>query len=156
MTGIPCSYYIFSYKSCTPSVLTISECRESDSEYLQVIRICCFLRFLYLYLYLTMSLILWFLIPIAWYSSILVGSSLTLTCVYQLKVYFSVCLISFLGQGNANMACSQPENGFISSFSLFPEKAVQELLQSPVQGSDDHLIEFSEALRSMIIFCWNY
>ncbi|CAL0334248.1 unnamed protein product [Lupinus luteus] len=51
--------------------------------------------------------------------------------------------------GDANMACSQSENGFISSFSLFPEKAVQELLQSPVQGSDDHLIEFSETLRTV-------
>ncbi|CAJ1934020.1 unnamed protein product [Sphenostylis stenocarpa] len=41
------------------------------------------------------------------------------------------------------------ENGFVNSFSLFPEKAVQEILQSPIQGSDDHLIEFSEALRTV-------
>ncbi|KAG4979315.1 hypothetical protein JHK85_033273 [Glycine max] len=47
------------------------------------------------------------------------------------------------------MPCSQAENGFVNSFSLFPEKVVQELLQSPVQGSDDHLIEFSEALRTV-------
>ncbi|GAU35762.1 hypothetical protein TSUD_61220 [Trifolium subterraneum] len=52
--------------------------------------------------------------------------------------------------GNSSVSsCSQAENGFISSFSLFPEKAVQELLQSPIQGSDDHLIEFSEALRTV-------
>ncbi|KAJ1379957.1 hypothetical protein SESBI_46441, partial [Sesbania bispinosa] len=51
--------------------------------------------------------------------------------------------------GNTSMSCSQAENGFLSSFSLFPEKAVQELLQSPIQGSDDHLIEFSEALRTV-------
>ncbi|XP_058730329.1 NAD(H) kinase 1-like isoform X2 [Vicia villosa] len=52
--------------------------------------------------------------------------------------------------GNSSVsACSQADNGFISSFSLFPEKAVQELLQSPVQGSDDHLIEFSESLRTV-------
>lgn len=48
------------------------------------------------------------------------------------------------------MSCSQPENGLIDFSS---EKAVQELLQQPpVQGIDDHLIEFSEALRSMIVF----
>lgn len=51
------------------------------------------------------------------------------------------------------MSCSQPENGFPSSPSLLhSEKAVQELLQQPVQGTDDHLIEFSEALRSIVIF----
>lgn len=49
------------------------------------------------------------------------------------------------------MSCSQPENGSIDPFNS--EKAVQELLQQPpVQGMDDHLIEFSEALRSMIVF----
>ncbi|QCD88835.1 NAD+ kinase [Vigna unguiculata] len=47
------------------------------------------------------------------------------------------------------MSCSQAENGFVNSFSLFPEKAVEEILQSPIQGSDDHLIEFSEALRTV-------
>ncbi|XP_022633166.1 putative NAD kinase 3 isoform X1 [Vigna radiata var. radiata] len=52
-------------------------------------------------------------------------------------------------QGNTSMSCSQAENGFVNSFSLFPEKAVEEILQSPIQGSDDHLIEFSEALRTV-------
>ncbi|XP_027354601.1 NAD(H) kinase 1 [Abrus precatorius] len=51
--------------------------------------------------------------------------------------------------GNTSMSCSQAENGFVNSFSLFPEKEVQELLQAPIQGSDDHLIEFSEALRTV-------
>jgi NAD+ kinase len=57
-------------------------------------------------------------------------------------------------QGNSSVT-SQAENGFISSYSPFSEKAVQELLQLPIQGSDDHLIEFSESLRSMKmnIFC---
>lgn len=51
---------------------------------------------------------------------------------------------------NANVSCSQPENGFIDSVSLFnSEKAVQELLQPPVQGIDTHLIEFSETLRTV-------
>ncbi|XP_059430290.1 NAD(H) kinase 1 [Corylus avellana] len=44
---------------------------------------------------------------------------------------------------------SQPENGIINSFSLFSEKAVDEILQPPVQGTDDHLIEFSEAMRTV-------
>ncbi|XP_050224900.1 NAD(H) kinase 1 [Mercurialis annua] len=41
--------------------------------------------------------------------------------------------------------------GISDSLSLFhSEKAVQELLQqTPVQGTDDHLIEFSEALRTV-------
>ncbi|KAI4306734.1 hypothetical protein L6164_029987 [Bauhinia variegata] len=51
--------------------------------------------------------------------------------------------------GNASMPSSQSENGFVSSYSLFSEKAVHELLQSSIQGSDDHLIEFSEALRTV-------
>lgn len=51
------------------------------------------------------------------------------------------------------MPCSQSENGVVGSVPLFSDKAVHELLQSPIQGSDDHLIEFSEALRSMLIFC---
>ncbi|KAH1224243.1 NAD(H) kinase 1 [Glycine max] len=63
--------------------------------------------------------------------------------------HISCCLSSVTQQGNTSMPCSQGENGFVSSFSLFPEKVVQELLQSPVQGSDDHLIEFSEALRTV-------
>ncbi|GAV67899.1 NAD_kinase domain-containing protein [Cephalotus follicularis] len=45
----------------------------------------------------------------------------------------------------------QQENGVLDSLSLFhTEKAVQELLQqAPVQGLDDHLIEFSEAMRTV-------
>lgn len=50
--------------------------------------------------------------------------------------------------GDASVSCSQPENGLIDLFNS--EKAVQELLQQPpVQGIDDHLIEFSEALRTV-------
>ncbi|GMY16253.1 NAD(H) kinase 1 [Fagus crenata] len=52
-------------------------------------------------------------------------------------------------KGEASISCSQSENGFINSFSLFTEKAVDELLQSPVQGTDEHLIEFSEAMRTV-------
>ncbi|XP_062084085.1 NAD(H) kinase 1-like [Humulus lupulus] len=46
---------------------------------------------------------------------------------------------------------SQPENGFLNSISLLnSEKAVQELIQqNPVLGTDDHLREFSEALRTV-------
>ncbi|KAF3452512.1 hypothetical protein FNV43_RR02945 [Rhamnella rubrinervis] len=53
--------------------------------------------------------------------------------------------------GDASVSCSQPENGFLNSHSpLNSEKAVQEILQqSPVQGTDDHLIEFSEAMRTV-------
>lgn len=60
----------------------------------------------------------------------------------------------FCGQGDASVSCSQPENGFLNSLSLLSsEKAVQELLQqSPVQSTDDHLIEFSDAMRSMVMF----
>ncbi|KAI9196555.1 hypothetical protein LWI28_024890 [Acer negundo] len=61
-----------------------------------------------------------------------------------------VAVVSF-GHGDASVSRSEPENGFSDSLSLFhSEKAVQELLQqTPVQGSDDHLIEFSEALRTV-------
>ncbi|KAH0987592.1 hypothetical protein GBA52_014769 [Prunus armeniaca] len=53
--------------------------------------------------------------------------------------------------GDASISCSQPENGFLNSLSLLSsEKAVQELLQqSPVQSTDDHLIEFSDAMRTV-------
>ncbi|XP_065867232.1 NAD(H) kinase 1 isoform X2 [Euphorbia lathyris] len=53
--------------------------------------------------------------------------------------------------GDASFSCSEPENGFTDSLSLFhSEKAVQEILQqTPVHGTDDHLIEFSEALRTV-------
>ncbi|KAJ0080460.1 hypothetical protein Patl1_24070 [Pistacia atlantica] len=55
------------------------------------------------------------------------------------------------GNGDASVSCSQPENGFVDSLPLIQsEKAVQELLQqTPVQGTDEHLIEFSEALRTV-------
>ncbi|XP_054799362.1 NAD(H) kinase 1-like [Prosopis cineraria] len=48
---------------------------------------------------------------------------------------------------NTGIPCSQSENGIVGSTSLFSEKAVNELLQPPAQGSNDHLIEFSEALN---------
>ncbi|XP_018507033.1 NAD(H) kinase 1 isoform X2 [Pyrus x bretschneideri] len=53
--------------------------------------------------------------------------------------------------GEPSVSCSQPENGFLNSISpLSSEKAVQELLQqSPVQSTDDHLIEFSDAMRTV-------
>ncbi|GMN26243.1 hypothetical protein TIFTF001_001231 [Ficus carica] len=49
------------------------------------------------------------------------------------------------------VSTSQADNGFLSSISLLnSEKAIQELLQqAPVQQNDDHLIEFSEALRTV-------
>ncbi|KAI9075067.1 hypothetical protein K1719_042965 [Acacia pycnantha] len=50
---------------------------------------------------------------------------------------------------NENGSCSPSENGFARSFSLFPAEADHELLQSSIQESDDHLIEFSEALRTV-------
>ncbi|KAI3461126.1 hypothetical protein Pfo_017789 [Paulownia fortunei] len=52
---------------------------------------------------------------------------------------------------NGNGSVSPTENGFIDSFSLLnSEKAVQEIIQQPLlQGIDDHLIEFSEALRTV-------
>ncbi|KAF8009225.1 hypothetical protein BT93_J0269 [Corymbia citriodora subsp. variegata] len=52
---------------------------------------------------------------------------------------------------DASHSSSQPENGFIDSASLVnSEKAVQELLQrTPVLDNDEHLIEFSEALRTV-------
>uniref|UniRef100_A0A1J3JC23 NAD(+) kinase n=1 Tax=Noccaea caerulescens TaxID=107243 RepID=A0A1J3JC23_NOCCA len=57
-----------------------------------------------------------------------------------------------IGNGDANSTCSNPENGFSDLSSLAQsEKAVQELLiqQTPMQATDDHLIEFSEALRTV-------
>lgn len=51
------------------------------------------------------------------------------------------------GHGDVSFSCSQLDN----SLSLFhSENAVQELLQqTPIQGTDEHLIEFSEALRTV-------
>ncbi|XP_050370584.1 NAD(H) kinase 1 isoform X1 [Argentina anserina] len=53
--------------------------------------------------------------------------------------------------GDASVSCPQPENGCLSSVSLLSsEKAVQELLEeSSIQETDDHLIEFSEAMRTV-------
>ncbi|XP_024015026.1 NAD(H) kinase 1 isoform X1 [Eutrema salsugineum] len=54
--------------------------------------------------------------------------------------------------GDANGLRSNPESGFSDLSSLAQsEKAVQELLiqQTPMQATDDHLIEFSEALRTV-------
>ncbi|CAN1750986.1 NAD(H) kinase 1 [Linum perenne] len=56
--------------------------------------------------------------------------------------------------GDVNCPSPRPENGvsdFSDSLSLFhSEKAVQELLEgTPLQGNDDHLVEFSEALRTV-------
>lgn len=55
------------------------------------------------------------------------------------------------GHGDAGVSWPHSENGFGDSLSLLQsEKAVQEILQqTPVHGSDDHLIEFSEALRTV-------
>lgn len=53
--------------------------------------------------------------------------------------------------GDAKKLRSNQENGFSDMSSLAQsEKAVQEFLiqQTPMQATDDHLIEFSEALRS--------
>ncbi|KAL3828207.1 hypothetical protein ACJIZ3_017009 [Penstemon smallii] len=52
---------------------------------------------------------------------------------------------------NANASVSPAENGLIDSLSLLSsEKTVQELIQQPlVHGNDDHLFEFSEALRTV-------
>lgn len=42
------------------------------------------------------------------------------------------------------------ESSFLNASLLNSEEAVQELLQrSPLMETDDHLVEFSEALRSM-------
>ena len=56
-------------------------------------------------------------------------------------------------QGEGNFSSTMAENGFSNATSLLnSEKAVQELLQrSPLMETDEHLIEFSEALRSMCI-----
>lgn len=52
---------------------------------------------------------------------------------------------------HGNSSVSPAENGFSDCFSqLSSEKAIEELIQQPlVQGIDDHLIEFSEALRTV-------
>ncbi|KAL8129355.1 hypothetical protein V2J09_018510 [Rumex salicifolius] len=50
------------------------------------------------------------------------------------------------GESSANL---QPENGHSEFNSIFSEKAVEELLQHPVQGMDEHLVEFSGAMRTV-------
>ncbi|GFP89425.1 NAD(H) kinase 1 [Phtheirospermum japonicum] len=52
---------------------------------------------------------------------------------------------------NANGSVSPTENGFIDSFSLLnTEKSIEEIIQQPLlEGIDDHLVEFSEALRTV-------
>ncbi|XP_011080363.1 NAD(H) kinase 1 [Sesamum indicum] len=52
---------------------------------------------------------------------------------------------------NVNASMSPAENGCVDSFSVLnSEQAVQELIQdSLLHGIDDHLIEFSEALRTV-------
>jgi NAD+ kinase len=52
---------------------------------------------------------------------------------------------------NGNASVSQQENGFADSMSILnSEKEVQEIIQQPLmQGIDDHLIEFSEAMRTV-------
>lgn len=66
-------------------------------------------------------------------------------------------------KGNSSETCSQSEeNGFADADSfrmLNSENVVQEyLLQPPIRAIDDHLVEFSEALRSKTIvyksFCF--
>ncbi|GMH11471.1 hypothetical protein Nepgr_013312 [Nepenthes gracilis] len=58
--------------------------------------------------------------------------------------------IQLNSNGNTGVSCPQPENGFTDSVSLFSsEKTVQELLQPAIEGMDDHLVEFSEALRTV-------
>ncbi|XP_074321263.1 NAD(H) kinase 1-like [Silene latifolia] len=53
-------------------------------------------------------------------------------------------------QENGSVSCSVHENGSSDSLSLFcSENAVQEILQQPLQGIDEHLFEFSEAMRTV-------
>ncbi|KAH9602527.1 hypothetical protein KSS87_002089 [Heliosperma pusillum] len=53
-------------------------------------------------------------------------------------------------EANGNVSCSVHENGSSESLSLFcSENAVQEILQQPLQGIDEHLFEFSEAMRTV-------
>ncbi|KAK6925578.1 hypothetical protein RJ641_007297, partial [Dillenia turbinata] len=53
---------------------------------------------------------------------------------------------TFTSNGNTTVSRSQLDNDTL----LNSEKAVQELVQQlPVQGIDEHLIEFSEAMRTV-------
>lgn len=51
-----------------------------------------------------------------------------------------------------NAGASSQENGVDSLSPMNSEKAVQEMIKPLVQGTDDHLIEFSEVMRSMPMF----
>ncbi|XP_077250299.1 NAD kinase 1 isoform X2 [Tasmannia lanceolata] len=56
------------------------------------------------------------------------------------------------GNGNSTVTCTQPEeNGFADSpYSLDSESVVQKFLEEPpIKAVDDHLVEFSEALRTV-------
>ncbi|XAR60360.1 NAD(+) kinase [Bertholletia excelsa] len=52
---------------------------------------------------------------------------------------------------NGDAGFSQQENSYVDSLSILnSEKAVQEIIQQPlIQGIEDHLIEFSEAMRTV-------
>ncbi|KAL6966558.1 NAD kinase 1 [Sarracenia purpurea var. burkii] len=52
---------------------------------------------------------------------------------------------------NGKASVSQQENGFLDSLPILnSEEAVQEIIQQPlIQGIEDHLIEFSEAMRTV-------
>ncbi|XP_017257522.1 NAD(H) kinase 1 isoform X1 [Daucus carota subsp. sativus] len=51
---------------------------------------------------------------------------------------------------NNNASASSQENGFVDSCApLNSEKAVQEIIKPLVQGTDDHLLEFSEVMRTV-------
>ncbi|KAF7833700.1 NAD(H) kinase 1 [Senna tora] len=70
-------------------------------------------------------------------------------CGHSVNLRFSIVVLEFEFSGNVSKPCSQSENAIAGSVSLSSDKAVHELLQSPVQSSDDHLMEFSEALRTV-------
>ncbi|KAK9735970.1 hypothetical protein RND81_04G242000 [Saponaria officinalis] len=55
-----------------------------------------------------------------------------------------------LTQENGSIISSEHENGNSDSLSLIcSEQAVQEILEQPLQGIDEHLLEFSEAMRTV-------
>jgi len=64
---------------------------------------------------------------------------------------FCLSPITTFFQENASVSSSLPENRTLDSLALFcSEKAVQESLHQPLQGIDEHLVEFSGAMRSKI------
>ncbi|GAB2277037.1 NAD kinase 1 [Dionaea muscipula] len=53
--------------------------------------------------------------------------------------------------GHGSITSPLPENGFVESVPMFrSEKAVLDLLQQSPHGTDDHLVEFSEALKTVV------